>query len=78
MNPKPHSVVNLMNASGDPIPNDQGATILNDAFSAAFSVPSILNVDASPCVDYFLMDPISIEFHGVVSLIDSLKVVIML
>lgn len=69
VNPKPHSDVDLVNPS-----DDQYATIRNCAFTAEFSMPSALNIDAPSLVDYFPMNAISIDFHGVVTLIDSSKV----
>lgn len=64
----------LISVLGDVVPNHQSASILNKVFSYVFSSPSILPLQSLVSCDFFPMNPIVIDFDGIVNIINSLKI----
>lgn len=74
VNHTPRSPLNLEDKFKNKIKASQCASVLNDMFSAQFTIPSPLAL--LPTIYYNLpcMDPICVDFDGIVKIIKSIKV----
>lgn len=57
---------------GDVVPDCQSGTLLNNVFPNMFTSPSILPLRFLVSSDFFPMDPIVIDYDGVVNVLNSL------
>lgn len=72
--PKDECSLQLVSNSGDPVPVNLCANVLNDVFSKVFSRSDLITVSPPVSSISFPMDPILIDYDGIVNIIKSLKV----
>lgn len=72
--PSTNDKVSLLSATGNPIPDHLCATSLNDSFVQSFSSSSVdrHHPKLQSC-NYYCMDPIVFDSHGIIPIINNLK-----
>lgn len=73
MKPLSTSKVSLVTPTGDPVPDHLCSTLLNDTFIKSFSSSNYTQRPELQSYNHFAMDSITFDSHGIITIIDNLK-----